>query len=351
MNPRLTAVALALATLNLVGCGPDPVPPDTAAPPTRVRVAQATRGPAIPPITADGLVAHKDEMRLSFKLGGVLRKITVEEGQTVRKGQSLAEIELAEVNAQVEQARQLADKAGRDLQRGERLHADEVISLEQLEGLRTQASVARAALAAARFNLGQSSIVAPSDGVVLRRLAEERELVAPGAPVIVLGARDAGYVVRVALGDREIVQVRRGDAASVSVDAHAGRELQARVAEVAAAADPRSGLFTVELAVEAAGTPLASGMIARARITPRAAGDATLTYVPIAAVIEGDGQRALVYLPAAGRARRREVRIAFITSGQVALAEGVQPGETVITEGALYLGDGEAIQVAAAAGT
>jgi hypothetical protein len=92
-------------------------------------------------------------------------------------------------------------------------------------------------------------------------------------------------------------------------------------------------------------------MIARARITPRAAGDATLTYVPIAAVIEGDGQRALVYLPAAGRARRREVRIAFITSGQVALAEGVQPGETVITEGALYLGDGEAIQVAAAAGT
>ena len=45
------------------------------------------------------------------------------------------------------------------------------------------------------------------------------------------------------------------------------------------------------------------------------------------------------------------MRIAFITSGQVALAEGVQPGETVITEGALYLGDGEAIQVAAAAGT
>jgi multidrug efflux system membrane fusion protein len=350
MNPRLPAVALALATLSLVGCSPDAAPPDTAAPPTPVRIAPATSGPAVPPITADGLVAHKDEMQLSFKLGGVLRRIAVEEGQLVRKGESLAEIELTEINAQVEQARQLADKAGRDLQRGERLHADEVISLEQLEGLRTQASVAQATLASARFNLGQSSIVAPRDGVVLRRLAEERELVAPGAPVIVLGARDAGYVVSVALGDREVLQVRRGDAASVRVDAHAGREIPARVTEVSAAADPRSGLFSVELAVEAADVALASGMVARARIMPGATGGATLTYVPIAAVIEGDGQRALVYLPVDGRARRREVRVAFITSGQVALTEGVQPGDAVITEGALYLGDGEAIQVATTAG-
>ena len=47
MNPRLTAVALALATLNLVGCGPDPVPPDTAAPPTSSsRSSTRTRRPA-----------------------------------------------------------------------------------------------------------------------------------------------------------------------------------------------------------------------------------------------------------------------------------------------------------------
>ena len=107
-------------------------------------------------------------MRLSFKLGGVVRRIAVQEGDEVKQGQRLAEIELAEVGAQVEQARQLADKAQRDLERGERLHADQVISLEQLQDLRTQASVARAGLKSAQFNLGFSTIVAPRDGVVLR---------------------------------------------------------------------------------------------------------------------------------------------------------------------------------------
>ncbi len=61
------------------------------------------------------------------------------EGQEVKKGDRLAEIELTEVNAQVEQAHQLAEKAKRDMERGERLYSDQVISLEQLRDLRTQA--------------------------------------------------------------------------------------------------------------------------------------------------------------------------------------------------------------------
>ena len=168
-----------------------------------------------PPIAATGQVASQDEMRLSFKLGGVVRRIAVKEGDEVKQGQRLAEIELAEVGAQVEQARQLAAKAQRDLERGERLHADQVISLEQLQDLRTQASVAGAGLKSAQFNLGFSTIVAPRDGVVLRKLVEEREQVAPGAPVLELGSRDGGYVVKLALADREVVQLKLGDPAAL----------------------------------------------------------------------------------------------------------------------------------------
>src|SRR5688572_31923188 len=81
---------------------------------TPVRVAAATSGPAAPAIRTNGLLANKDEIRLAFKVGGVIRKLTVSEGERVRKGQKLAEIEQTEVNAQVEQARQAQEKAKRD---------------------------------------------------------------------------------------------------------------------------------------------------------------------------------------------------------------------------------------------
>jgi multidrug efflux system membrane fusion protein len=124
-----TAAALVLISASLTACGENTAP---AAPkPTPVRVQQSSQGPAVPPIDTNGLVVTKYEMRLSFKMGGVVRRIHVQEGDVVKKGQRLAEIELTEVSAQVEQARQMADKAERDLKRGENLYADQVISLER----------------------------------------------------------------------------------------------------------------------------------------------------------------------------------------------------------------------------
>ena len=164
-----------------------------AAKPTPVRIQQASQGPAIPPIDTSGIVTNKNEMRLSFKMGGLVRRIHVQEGDVVKQGQRLAEIELTEVNAQVEQARQMAEKAARDLKRGENLYADQVISLEQLQDLRTQAAMAEASFKSAQFNLGYSVIVAPRDGVVLRKLVEERELVPAGNPVLVFGESARGF--------------------------------------------------------------------------------------------------------------------------------------------------------------
>src|SRR6187455_203978 len=179
MKNSLPLAALLLTTM-LAGCGKQEAP--AADKPTPVRVQHASTGPAVPPIDTSGIVTTKHEMRLSFKLGGLVRRIYVQEGDVVKKGQRLAEIELTEVGAQVEQARQMAEKAARDLKRGENLYADQVISLEQLQDLRTQAAMAEASFKSAQFNMGYSVITAPGDGVVLRKLVEERELVGPGTP-------------------------------------------------------------------------------------------------------------------------------------------------------------------------
>src|SRR5690606_26561882 len=120
------------------------------------------------------------------------------------------------------------------------------------------------------FNRSYATIVAPHDGTVLRRLAEERELVAAGTPIIVLGAAKNGFVVRAGLADREIVQVRTGDAAVVRLDALPGEMLSATIAEVASAADPASGLFMVEADVAASDLPLKSGLVAKLTIEPAA---------------------------------------------------------------------------------
>ena len=350
---RLAAAITALAVLvvltyaaALSGCSSRAA--DSAPHHTPVHVAAATAGPATPAILTNGVVANKDEIRLSFKVAGVIRSIHVEEGQTVHAGERLAEIEQTEINAQLEQARALADKARRDLARGERLYADEVISLEQLQDLRTTAATARAQLQGVQFNRGYSVITAPADGVVLRKLAQERELVPAGQAVLVVSAHGRGYVVRAALADRELVQLKLGDPAEVRLDAYAGRLLHGTLSEISGAADEKTGLFPVEVRLESPPPALASGLVAKLRLAPAAGRARALTYVPIGAVVEGSGDVASVFVVDGSRARRREVRVAFIDPSGVALAAGVAPGERVVTDGALYLEDNDPIDIVTA---
>jgi RND family efflux transporter MFP subunit len=338
------SLALLLAATSLLAACGEPAA-STTPPATPVRVQAATTGPATPAIATNGLVAIKGEMRLSFKTTGVIKSIRVREGQLVRKGERLADIELTEVNAQVEQARQLASKAQRDLERGERLYGDQVISLEQLQDLRTQASVAAAQLRSAEFNRGYAVITAPGDGVILRKLAEERELTPAGEPVLILGTHDRGYVVRAALSDREVVQLKIGDPAQIRMDAYPRQSIAGSLVEIAGAADPRNGMFPIEVRFDSVPVALASGLVAKLNIHPAAARARQLTYVPIAAVVEGNGDRASVFVVEGDRAKRREVRVAFIAPEAIAIDSGLQPGEQIVTDGALYLQDDERIQI------
>jgi len=340
--PGVMIIALVFIAALLLGCGRN----DAAEPakPTPVRISRASTGPAVPPIDTNGIVATKHEMRLSFKMGGVVRRIHVQEGDVVKQGQRLADIELTEVEAQVEQAKQLAEKAARDLKRGENLYADQVISLEQLQDLRTQAALAEAQFKSARFNQGYSVITAPRDGVVLRKLVEERELVPAGTPVLVFGESDRGFVVRAALADREIVNVKIGDKGEIRMDAFPGQAMTGTVVEVASAADVKSGMFPIEVHFDSPPPRLVSGLVARLRLAPQTAAP-PLTYVPMAALVEGNGDRASVFVIEGGKALRRDVRVAFITADSIALESGITTGEAVITDGALFLENGEPVEV------
>jgi RND family efflux transporter MFP subunit len=344
MRSRHWRAALALVALAVAACAEsaaeDSAPAGLGIP---VRTVAAEAESLSLPIQATGTLGAKEEVVLSFLAGGVIGRIEVGVGTPVRAGQRLASLELSEVEAGMAQARAADEKAQRDLARARRLYADSVIPLTQLEDATTAAEIASAQLERARFGRRFAEIVAPADGVILRRAAEPGERVGPGAAVLVLARRDRGSVLRVGLADRDVVRVRPGDPAVVRFDAHPGAEYAGSVAEIAAAPRPGTGTFVVEVSLPSAGE-LISGLVGSAVITPRERRPATL--VPVAALLEAEGGRGTVYVVGeGGRAQRRRVSLGVLSGERVEIAAGLTAGERVVTAGAAFLSDGALVDV------
>lgn len=312
--------------------------------PTLIRTALVNDTALSRPIVATGTVAPKDEIALSFKVSGVIAQVSVDEGDEVRRGQVLATLELREIDASLAKARSAAAKAERDLVRADRLYRDRAVSLEDFQNAETGAEVARADLDAAAFNRRYAVILAPGAGTVLRRSAEPGENVSSGTTVLVVGSQARGNIVDVGLADRDVVSVRKGDLATVRFDALPGKPFQGRVTQIAAAADPGTGAYGVEITLRD-GDALVAGLIGQVEIQPALSVPAML--VPIEAVLEADGDEATVYALSAdsSRAERRRVTVGFIAGGGVAVFAGLDGATAVVTDGAGYLHDGAAVRV------
>jgi RND family efflux transporter MFP subunit len=345
MYARLLICALALLA---AACTRSAGAPAEADPPQPVRTEPVREAPADATLRAVGVLGPKNELRLAFKTGGVIARIAVDQGDTIQRGELLAALDQTEIDAAVARAAQANEKAERDLARAKALYADEVATLEQVQDLTTAAAVARADLDAARFNARYTQIVAPADGVVLRRLAEANELVQAGAPVLVVGDSDSGWVVRASIADRDVVRLAIGDTAQLSFDAFPKATFAAHVQRIATASDPATGTYEVELAVDAANARFVQGLVAKVELTPRQQAGMRL-WVPVAALLEADGEHASVFVldGTANKVARRAVRIGDLAVDQVEVREGVAAGEQVVTEGAAWLEDGAAVNVLA----
>src|SRR5581483_2717579 len=110
----------------------------------------------------------------------------VKEGDHIIKGQLLATLDLTEINAQVQQAAQSVEKVQRDVNRVKNLYNDTVATLEQVQNTNTQLSVAEENLRIARFNQQYAQIRATENGTILKKLMNEGELAAAGAPVFAM---------------------------------------------------------------------------------------------------------------------------------------------------------------------
>jgi multidrug efflux system membrane fusion protein len=336
---------LLLSVLLLYRCGsssggdtPAAGPPPRPAEVIPVRTAAVEQRTVALPVHASGVLTSSAEQRLSFKVGGIIRRVYADEGASVRKGQLLATLDQTEIAAQVSQAQQGLSKAERDLGRVEGLYRDSSATLELLENATTARDMARESARIARFNQQYSEIRATRSGKIVRRLMNEGEVAGPGMPVFVLfetGADD--WVVRINVSDRDWARLRTGMPARIRLDAYPDASFTGRLSDLAPAADPASGLYPVEIAISPQGRRFAPGLFAQVDITPQQ----TRPYavVPVEAIIEGDGQSAFVFAlgPDGESVRKVPVQVAFLDGNSVVIAGGLEGVQEVVTAGAPYL--------------
>jgi RND family efflux transporter MFP subunit len=350
MKKNIKSLAAVLVLLALVvtffACTRKQTKKETALDSTEISVktVKVTAKKVTDPVVSSGFISSTKEARLSFKTGGVIERIYVEEGQTVRKGQLLATLNLTEINSMVEQAKQGVDKSQRDFDRAKNLYKDTVASLEQLQNATTGLSIAQQQYQTAKFNQSYSEIRATTDGKIVRKLMNEGEIVSPGLPVFFMNAVGANdWVVKVGVADKDWARLKIGNTALIRIDAYNDEVFNATVSLLAQAPDPTSGLYQVELKLANTGKSIATGLFAKAEIKP--SDDGTYISAPVDAVVEGNGKEAFVFVAENGKAHRLPVRVAFIRDGQILISSGINDGTDIITDGSAYLTEGVAVKV------
>jgi len=298
------------------------------------------------PVHTAGMVSLKETVKLSFKLGGIVERIFVDEGQSVKKGQILARLDLSEIRAKGTKAQSAFEKAVRDLERALNLFKDRVVTLEQLQDAETAHEIAQSDLDVARFNLSRSTIFAPSAGKILKRFSEQGELIAPGTPVFVFASTEKNWIIRFGVIDRDVVRLRLNDPAKVSFDVFPGRVFDGVVSEIAQTAEPQTGTFEVELMIiDQAIADLVAGFIAKVDVYPSK--KERLSFIPIEALVDGEGKQGYVFVvnEATSRAVKIPVTVARILDGQVAVSSGLEEVTEVVATGASYLVHGSMVKV------
>lgn len=339
--PLAAALAGALLAAACSSSSAAPAQPEGA--PVPVRSAPVIRGALPIPVRVAGTVHPKDERLLAFKVGGLVARIRVEQGDRVRRGQVLAELDATELASGVHQAREGLAKAERDRDRARALAAEDVVARAVAEDAETATRIARAGAEAAEFNLRRAVLTAPDDGWVEERMAEPGEVVAPGRPVLRVSGRGRGFVVRAALPDREVLGLRLGQPATVTVDASPGAPISGTISEIARSATRATGSYDVEVRLDPARSgDLLGGLSAKVEIARQAEVPAA---VPLGALVEADGARGAVFVVEGGRARRVPVRIAFLQGERAVLAEALPGVTAVVTDGAPSLADGSAVRL------
>ena len=281
-----------------------------------------------------GSVEEEASASLSFPVAGTVARTLADEGQRVRKGQLLAELDSTSARQTFDAARasleQAEDACGRLRQLYEAQSLPEIKWVEAQTRLRQAESL----FEIAKKNLSDCALYAPFDGVVGERRASAGETV--------LKLLQIGTVkVRFSVPEQEIAAIGADSRMRITVPALGDRTFQAGKVEKGAVANPAAHTYDVRAALANAGGELLPGMVCRVEVSP--AGAAEQIALPVRAVQQaGDGSR-FVWTVRGDSAVRTAVTTGRLVNNAVVLEDGVRSGDRIVVDGMQKIGEGSKV--------
>ncbi|NOK13205.1 efflux RND transporter periplasmic adaptor subunit [Corallococcus exercitus] len=355
MSPRLALLACLFAS----GVGCQRTSPEEAAPPLpRVRVVPVAPGQAVRGLRVAGLLAAPPgrEVRLSPRVPGRLSLLRVAEGDRVRAGEVLAQVDPLDATAELQQAEAALREASSalDAAREKRARTDVlaehgVAARQDAEQDRSAEAAARAteararsALELARRGMGRTSLQAPFDGVVTAIGVRQGELVEGANPPVVQVSATDPLELRAFVTQQEAAAVQPGQRATLTVDGLDGAR-EGEVAAVSPSVDPQSGNVLIRLRFANPRGELRLGATAKAHVVLASLGSALA--VPSSALLpQEDGGLAVARL-GDGRVHRVPVQVVSEDEGVAVVQGPLAVGEPVVVEGGYSLPDDAGVEV------
>lgn len=292
--------------------------------------------------TAIAAVINGAEAKPSFKTGGVISKTLVSEGQNVKKGQLLARLNLSEIDAQLAQANEAMGKAERDLGRAKRLLADSVATLEQVQNATTALEVAKKTVEILNFNKQYSEVRSPINGRVVKQILHEGEMAGPGMPVyVIIGTNDQDWKVKASFIDRDWMLIKGGQRATLILDAQPQKPYEVYVYEKSIIAGNANGLVDIEFKFKQQPKDLAAGLLGKIQIQ-LTQGSNELS-LPIESLTRSNGNSSYVFIHQNGKVKQQQITTGQLLGNRVQVLSGLKAEDEVVTTGAMYLEDGDAI--------
>ena len=297
---------------------------------------------------AVGSLRSRRSVVLRPEISGRITQLNFSDGQRVRKGQLLVQLDDQLPRAQVQQSRAELSIARANHKRNQELVAQGFISQRSVDESAANLEVAEAKLALAEATAQRLRIVAPFDGVAGIRGVNVGDYLKDGADIVNVEDLDAVYV-DFRLPERLQNKVKTGQTARVAFDALPGVQYSAVVLAINPQIDADGRSLAVRGCIDNRRLQLRPGMFARVTAVFGERSDANV--VPEEAIVP-DGAAPYVLRVVAGPeegsqvAKRTPVRLGARTPGFVEVVEGLSPMDVVVTAGQQRLQrDGMAVRV------
>ncbi|HSV47490.1 MAG TPA: efflux RND transporter periplasmic adaptor subunit [Ramlibacter sp.] len=332
-KPAKTAETAAAAPAG--GNGTGPTGNGGPARPPAVEVAKVELARLTDDAQAVGTLRSRQSVMLKPEVSGRITKMNFRDGERVRKGQLLVQLDDQLPLAQVQQAQAELSIARANHKRNQDLVAQNFISQRSVDESAANLQVADAKLALAQATAARLRILAPFDGIAGIGNVNVGDYLKDGADIVNIEDIEAIYV-DFRLPERFQTKVRRGQSALVNLDALPGRRFTAAVQAIDPLVDANGRSIGIRGCIDNRQLQLRPGMFAR--ITAVFGERDNAKVVPEEAIVPQGGRQFVIKLVDGPDqdtkiAQRVEVKVGMRQPGRVEIVDGLQPGDTVITAG------------------